>query len=441
MDKIKAFEKLRSIGQQHLLNSFDTLEETEKQELLNQIDLLNIATFHIQQQMVQTPQTPSKETFEPFLDYTTNGNKENILKGQQLITEGKVGCILIAGGQGSRLKIDQPKGMYPVTLIAKKSLFQLFAEKVIAAGNLAGQKLHLAVMTAPQNYTEIASYFVDHNFFGLDPSQIAFFVQEELPLLNEEGDLFSDKKGHIAMGPDGNGSSLLHFYRSGVWDVWHDQGIRYTTYVLIDNPLADPFDAELIGCHFNLNTDVTLKCTERKNPQEKVGIIIKESGKIRVMEYSEMPEQEKLALDDQGQLKHRCANLSLFSFSMDFIEKTAFAKMPLHLAYKKGWKFEKFIFDILSSADNVHALLYPREECFAPLKNAEGENSLETVQKALLARDCQVLEDLTGEPPPRSLIELSQDFYYPTNEMKRLWKGRKITTGGLIQANHKNENH
>lgn len=450
MDKTTAFEKLRSIGQQHLLEYFDRISDSQQELLLAQIEGLNIPHLRIQQQMLmRSPHAPYR-FLDPFRDFDNIDSSENIDLGKRLISEGKVGCLIVAGGQGTRLRFNGPKGMFPVTVIKEKSLFQLFAEKVLAAGNQANRLLPLAVMTSPQNHEQTIHLFKEHQYFGLSEGQVRFFCQEMLPLLDHDGKMFLDTPWHIAMGPNGNGSSLRHFVDSGIWEEWYQQGVRYLNYVLIDNPLADPFDAELFGYQHKQGADVVVKCTPRRDSQEKVGILIKHEDKVKVIEYSELPEEERTGTLEDGSLKHVCANLSLFSFSMDFVKTAAKTQIPLHVAHKavktltaegstiqakepNAWKFEEFIFDILPLALKVKALLYPREECFAPLKNAEGDASLSTVHAALQARDRQQFQKISEAEPPDRPFELSQQFYYPTPELLEKWKGMTLPKEEYIQ--------
>ena len=284
---------------------------------------------------------------------------------------------------------------------------------------------------------------------------------------------------------------------------WEAKGICYCNTVLIDNPLADPFDAELVGLHHLNKADITIKCVEKKDPEEKVGVLVKENGVTQIREYSELSEQERRARLENGQfnletavqddkvmqdfdsesllmggdhsqkvkappiksdygskdcvnlssstavsrLKHRCANLSLFCFSLPFIKKADrlgyFATAPLHSAWKAAkyldqegiarqsdkpiaWKFETFIFDLLSLTEKNQAILYPREECFAPLKNAAGHNDPESVKMALQARDRSVFAAISGLKPPERPFELSPAFYYPTAELLAKWKGKPL---------------
>lgn len=448
MDKTQALEKLRAIGRQELLTFFDTLSQEQQQHLLAQIEQLNIPTLRIQQQILLTHKAGRLQALEPF-DNALPWNEADAAAGEALIAQGKVGCLIVAGGQGTRLNFNGPKGLFPVSPIKRKTLFQLFAEKTLACGRKHGCKLPLAIMTSPQNYRETLQHFATNAFFGLDPDQVSFFVQGELPLLNEEETLFLDETSHIAMGPDGNGSSLKHFVQSGIWDSWYAQGVRYVNYILVDNPLADPFDARLIGYQHEQTAEVAIKCTLRQDPAESVGILVKQAGQVKVVEYSELPAEERQATGSDGSLKHKLANLSLFSFTMDFIKRIAKQALPLHPAHKvakrldkdghpvavekpNAWKFEEFIFDVLPLSYKTVALTYPRERCFAPLKNAKGKSTPEDVQKALVNLDRLIFAEISGLPAPERPFELAQEFHYPTEELKERWQGRPLPDNDYI---------
>ncbi|MGZ3809994.1 MAG: UTP--glucose-1-phosphate uridylyltransferase, partial [Bacteriovorax sp.] len=344
-------------------------------------------------------------------------------------------CLLVAGGQGSRLSFEGPKGTFPVSLIQHKSLFQLFAERTLAAGIQVGRALCLAIMTSPQNHEETLKFFDDHERFGLTQDQLFFFQQEELPFLNDQGHLMLNES-KIAKGPNGNGSALTHFITSEIGRIWQQQGVEYINFILVDNPLADPFDAELIGFHARNDCDITVKCIAKEHPDEQVGVLVKTPEGTRIMEYSEMNMSDREARNTDGSLQYQCANISLFCFSLSFVNNAMkSASLPWHLAYKaihpngpKGWKFETFIFDWMAYTQKIKALFYPRAQCFAPLKNISGKNSLEDVQQALLHYDHEILQTLCGQPVSTLPIELDPQFYYPTNELLNTWKHKTISS-------------
>lgn len=414
---------------EQLLRFGNELNPEEKRSLTDQIAHLDVETLKRQQAILKTPQQPQIHSIKPFHHYTQSGNIDDYNLGKELIASGKVGCLLIAGGQGTRLRFDGPKGMYPITPITKKTLFEFFCDKVKAAGNRAGRELPLAIMTSPLNDQQTRHFFSVNNYFGLSRKQVNFFSQKNLPMLDREGNLFIESPNRIAEGPDGNGYSLRYFVESGIHEEWYDSGVQLMNYVLIDNPLADPFDAELVGNHFRRRAEVTIKGTQRLHAQEKVGLVVSSDGQVRVIEYSEMPEQERQATLADGTLRHQFSNLSLYCFSLPFVEKAAIYELPLHPALKaakylskegkivhstepNSWKFETFIFDVLPIAKKVNAVLYPREECFAPLKNFSGDNSVETVQLALQNQAKKILAKLKM-PMFEGEFEIDPKLYYP----------------------------
>lgn len=448
---MNTFETLTMLDQQHLMQYWHFLDTAQKTHLAQQIADLDVDTITMMRRQLKE-RAPAVGPYDPFLDYAKAGNPDDVKKGFDMISQGLMGCLIVAGGQGSRLRFDGPKGMFPISVVEHKSLFQLFAEKTLAAGKQAGRELLIAIMTSPQNHAETMAFFESHSFFGLSPRQVSFFSQGTLPLLDVHGNMFLESRDTIAEGPDGNGSSLQHFFESGIWDKWHAQGVRYLNYVLVDNVLADPFDPELLGFHARREGDITLKCTAKRHPEEKLGVLVKQGGSVRVIEYSELPDSESRAMRD-GVLKHVCANLSLFCCSMDFIKNRVVpecGKMPLHLAFKAAkhldengntvaahepmaWKFERFIFDILPLASHVYALLYPRNRCFAAVKNFSGDESPGTAQAALQQQDGEILSQITGTEPPEHPFELAQEFHYPTPELLKAWRGKVLASGGYIE--------
>ena len=440
----------------HLLAHWDSLTPAQQDHLRSQIETINPAMLLRQKEMLSSPPV-THSLIKPFNEYSLAESAESLSHkklGEQLISEGKVGVLIIAGGQGSRLRFDGPKGMFPVSVIKQKSLFQLFAEKTIAAGAQAGLLLPLAIMTSPVNHQETVDFFRAHLCFGLQENQITFFCQSVLPLLDDQGELFLESPSEIARGPNGNGNALVHFYESGAWEQWWNQGVRHLSLLTVDNPLADPFDTRLIGFHAKQAYDVTVKCAAKTSPEEKVGVLVRSEGKVCVVEYSEMSNEQRHALLSNGELAYQCANLSLFCFDMTFIHDLVTKhkdEMPLHLAHKavkrlfqegetllpgepNAWKFEFFIFDALPFAKRVGALLFPRDQCFAPLKNFSGENSIQSVQMALRSQDALIFSNISGKASPSRPFELAQEFHYPTPELLQKWKGRDLPNQTYIEG-------
>lgn len=372
MADVKGIEKLKLLDQEHLLEG---LNQAEIQHLLKQTDSISVPVFKLQQQVLH--EEPQPTYFKPFLNAGTVGDPQ---LGEKLIAEGKVGCIILAGGEGTRLGFDGPKGSFLIPGV-QKTLFQIHAEQIRGP---------TAVMTSPKNDEETRKYWKDHNNFGV--KDLSFFQQSQLPLLDKAGCLFLEDQETLAIGPDGNGSVFQNFAKSGILSQWEKQGVEIIQIILIDNALATPFDAEFIGYHQNTNADITLKCTPRLDANEKVGVLVEADGAVRVLEYTELGDHK------EGDY---LANLSLMCLSISFFKDLTKQQLPLHKALKKYsfwdalhkkqispsapnvWKFEYFSFDVLPYASKVEALVCPREKCFAPLKNASGADSPETVSRAL----------------------------------------------------------
>ncbi len=431
----KIFKALEKLGQQHLAEYTSSLPPSAYQTLLQSLHTIDLKLLKSQIQQIQHPPVASSADLSPLDTYTVRGDHEQIKIGEERIASGKVLCLVLAGGQGSRLGFDGPKGSYPITAIKKKSLFQLLSEKVIAASMRYGRKLPLAIMTSFENHGETTAFFKKNQYFGLNPDQVSFFQQGSLPLLDAKGKLFLNRADSIAFGPYGNGLAPLEWLESQSDRPTAIENIEDLNVIPIDNPLADPYDANLIGFHYQQQNCITIKASHKASPEEKVGTLALREGRPKVVEYTEIP----------GSLKnYPIASLSLFCFSVNFLKKASLhlpQKLPLHLAWKKvpyfdekqdkvicpetpnAWKFEYFIFDLLDLVQRSSVLVYPREECFSPLKNAKGPSSPETVQRDLSKRDLQIFTALTGNQTLEFPFELSPKFYYPTCELLKKWQG------------------
>jgi UDP-N-acetylglucosamine/UDP-N-acetylgalactosamine diphosphorylase len=436
---------LEAHGQKHIQHEIESLPEADKLQLIEDIEAIDFSTLKLQKQcLVEAPPVYEKDRLRPISTVDTAGEKAYQEAGEELIHNGRTLCLTVAGGEGSRLNHSGPKGTYPITRVKQKSLFQFTAEKIIAAGLRYGRKLPWAIMTSPKNHQATLSFFQKNSYFGLSADQIAFFEQKNLPYLDSEGKLFLDGPVSIAKGPNGNGHALFDLLDAASCTKLFTDEIEYINFTLVDNPLADPFDAGLFGYHALQQNCVTVKCTQKRSPEEKVGVLACYEDQLRVIEYSELAE----SLAEQAMMdSFSCANLSLFCFSLSFAKKLynkAANKLPLHKAWKKAtflddtgnavkpevpnaWKFEYFIFDLLPFAERASCLSYPRATCFSPLKNLTGQDSIQTLQKDLLTFDREVLKTITGKEVSNIPFELSPKFYYPTLDLLNKWQNKELT--------------
>ncbi len=366
-----------------------------------------------------TDWTPLTAFDEPSERYYQEGIKQ--------ISSGKVGCVVLAGGEGSRLGYSIPKALVPITPIRKKTLLQFICEKVQAASKAYGCELELAIMTSPANHLATENYLRDNHFFGLKNVQL--FTQDTVPFLNEEKNWFHDASGHIVAGPDGNGNVLKKLVQTGIAKKWKDKGIEMVTVITIDNPLANPFDATLCGYHAIESHEISFKAVRHIDPNEKIGILALRGGNTVVISYilNTFPCDAPLAYTDQ------------LCFNMAFLEN------PLDLPWcpewkehdhQKVWKFEKKLFDTLLFSSSTGVLLFPREDILANLRRKVGPDSFETVHHALLDFDKRLMGKLLGTPIPDRPFELDPAFYYPTPQLASQWRGKTFPMTDYIDSDN-----
>ncbi len=390
MPSQKLLSSLGAILQQfdhlHLLKDADCLGIEEIRQLYHQVNE-HSSDVLFRQRLALAAKNQEKLNLDPWLDILVPKASD---EGEAILAEGKVATVILAGGQGTRLGWPGPKALYPIFPEQNITLLQILLEKV---AKKAANKLPVAVMTSPLNHLAIEDYVKEKNGCGLGQGQLALFMQKMLPLLDEQGNWFLERPGQICMGPDGNGGVFQLLFTSGILEEWKKAGIEYVIIIPIENPLADPVDAKLVDVLVRSNADVVAKSVERLQPDEKVGIFARRQGKLHVVEYSEILEKDKNALDSEGRLAWPYANIGQFAFTIEFIEKAAVAPLPWHIAKKTAgaWgrgeisvaKCETFLFDVLPLAENPKVLLYPRETSYAPLKNQAGDKDPKMVRAHL----------------------------------------------------------
>lgn len=449
MDKGAIGNFLRNIGQSHLSYGIDTLSAKELESFACDLTKYGKDTLPMQvEAMEKTSKEP--EIITPLMLYEKERSKEEESQGKEILRLGKVGCLLLAGGQGTRFGSHGPKGLTTVSLVKQKSLFQIFLEKTLAASKQVDRPLSLAIMTSPQNHEQTCAFLEQNGWFGLDREQISIFMQEEIPFLDPQRRWLLEAPGKIAKGPNGNGFALQLLEKSGIAKKWRTLGIEMVNVVQIDNPLADPFDAAFLGFHQRKQSLVSMKVVRRTDPDEKVGVICLKNNKVQVAEYFEMGDALSKKRDSKGDLLFPLVNIGLFCFSMDFIALAAQSSLPWHMAKKTTealcpgkesegiqkidvCKFETFIFDVFVFADTCSVIEYPRKECYSALKNAQGERSIKTVQRDLLERDRQVFKQITGNEAPSQIFELDPAFYYPTEKLLHKWKGQSLPSTAYVE--------
>jgi UDP-N-acetylglucosamine/UDP-N-acetylgalactosamine diphosphorylase len=413
---MKAESFLKRWGQSHLLLSIQTKEEARLQE-----ELLSFDEEALVQQKDSFSQNGAKAPllFSP-LKNCSKKNEQIRKRGEELLSSGKVAPLLLAAGEGTRLGFRGPKGCFPMTAVKNKSLFQIFSEKILAAQKKYGREFFLMIMTSFLNHQQTLEFFEKNNFFGLKKEQVCFFCQDLLPFCDGEGKWFFDETKQIAKGAGGNGSVYKSFVRANLLQKCQEKGIEKILLFPIDNPLADPCDADLVELHEEKNAMVALSAIKRPKAEMSMGVLAETLEGIRVVEYMEINKEEMVSFP--------LANAGLYCMSLSFFEKAAALSLPLHRVKKRIlfqgkekeiFKFERFIFDGFAHSTKTEALFYEKNSCFAPLKQMRGKDGLAAVRRALLSKERKLFHSLTKRIPEQKIFELSFEFYYPTRELSQ----------------------
>ena len=299
---------------------------------------------------------------------------------------------MVAGGQGSRLGFDGPKGCFPVGPVSGAPLFFFHARKVLALGKRFGAPVPLYVMTSETNDAATRAFFRDNGYFGLDEKDVFFFVQGMWPALSPDGKIVLDRKDHVFFGPDGHGGTLSALRRSGALEDMVRRGLSTVFYFQVDNPMVEIADPAFIGAHLLADSEFSVKVCAKRDPQEGLGVVVERGGKTQVVEYTELTQEQKNERTADGELRYKYGSVAIHVFSVPFLAREAEAGLPIHVAHKKvpcvdragaavkpaapnAYKFEKFIFDALRDARKSICLAFDRENEFSPVKNAEGADS------------------------------------------------------------------
>jgi UDP-N-acetylglucosamine/UDP-N-acetylgalactosamine diphosphorylase len=406
---------LRQFGQEHVLAGWDRLNDAARRELLEQIQALDLEQLHtLYQQREQRAAVPERERITPIAhaeQAPASGEQQRAL-AETAWRRSEVAVLIVAGGQGTRLGFDHPKGLYPIGPVTQKSLFQIHAEKVLALGHRYGISIPLLIMTSPATHKETEEFFREHKFFGLPREEVFFFCQGTMPALDlATGKLLLEAPGRLFTSPNGHGGTLTALASSGLLDRLDGRGIPTVFYFQVDNPMVKVADLDFLGGHLAGAADVSAKVVPKETPEEKVGIFVLVDGRLTIIEYSDLPEDMAREADDQGRLRYWAGNIAIHLFQVDFLERVARGpnRIPWHLAKKKvpyldehgdlaqpakenALKFEMFIFDAFPQAGRWTLVSTTRQEEFMPLKNAAGMESPEMVRQYMSNQAADWLE-------------------------------------------------
>lgn len=404
-----AKKMLSQLGQDHVLAGWDRLEATTQAGLLKQIEELDIETIGRIRTLLASKHSVAGGAIHsdiepaPVVSLASSEQALPRAEGEKALREGKVGVILVAGGQGTRLGYDGPKGTYSLGPVSGASLFEIHARKILALEREFGAPVPFYIMTSQGNDADTRRFFESNAYFGLAAERVQFFIQGTLPAFWPDGRMVMEAPGRLFSAPDGHGGILTALKRTGMIADMERRGVTTLFYFQVDNPLVDIADPVFVGAHLLEKAEMSLKVCAKRDASEGLGVVVVREGRQAVVEYTELTDAQKKACRADGDLVFKFGSVAIHIFSLAFLKQEATAGLPLHQAHKKvpycdeagkickpgkpnAYKVEKFIFDALPDARTSLLLEFAREDEFAPVKNAEGDDSPSTARGAMMEK-------------------------------------------------------
>ena len=404
----QAREKLEKYGQEHVLKYYGELSEDEKEALLAQIDATDMSILesckHREELSKKGAITPLAAMQLPEIE----ANRESFTAtGIEAIKNGKVGAVLLAGGMGTRLGSDNPKGMYNVGLTRELYIFECLINNLLDVVHQADAWIHLFVMTSDKNHEATVNFLKKHDFFGYNAAYVHFFMQEMAAATDYEGKIYLEEKGKLSTSPNGNGGWFISMKNAGLLDLVAKEGIEWLNVFAVDNVLQRIADPCFVGATIQKNCVVGAKVVRKNAPDEKVGVMCLEDGRPSIVEYYELTEELMNAKDENGDPAYYFGVILNYLFSVPELIKILNNNLPLHIVEKKipylneegelvkpetpnGFKFESLVLDMIHQMESCLPFEVVREKEFAPIKNKTGVDSVESA-RALLQKNGVVL--------------------------------------------------
>ena len=398
----EVYEKLEKYGQLHLLKFYDSLTEEEKELLLEEINLVDFDLLSLCNENVEVAKKGKIEPISVLTVSDIEKNKDEYYKlGIKAIKAGKVGAVLLAGGQGTRLGFDSPKGMLNVGITKELYLFEVLIQNIMEVVKKADAWVPLLIMTSVKNNDDTVAFFEENNYFGYSKDYVTFFIQEMAPSVDYNGKIYMEEKGKLSMSPNGNGGWYLSLAKCGILSKIKEQGVEWINVFSVDNVLQKIADPYFVGATIASKYSVGTKVIKKAAPDEKVGVICKEDSKPSIIEYYELTEEIMNSKDENGEPAYNYGVTLNYLFNIYDLEKKKDKQIPVHMVEKKipymdengsyvkpeapnGHKFETLVLDMIHMFDDVLVYESIRNQEFAPIKNKEGVDSLESARKLLL---------------------------------------------------------
>jgi UDP-N-acetylglucosamine/UDP-N-acetylgalactosamine diphosphorylase len=401
-----------SFGQDHVFRFWDRLDDAGRKRLAAQaaaIDLASLAYAHVATRQLAAPGTrrlePARIEALPERGGDPAAWRRADERGRDLLASGRVAVMVVAGGQGTRLGFEGPKGSFPVGPITDRSLFCLQAQKIRGLRRRYGRPVPWYVMTSEATDTETRALFQRSDWFGLPEEDVFVFCQQMVPALDFDGRLLLERPDRIFESPNGHGGSLTALAASGALDDMARRGTDTVFYYQVDNPLVCIAEPAYLGFHAEAGAEMSCKVIRKREPREKMGVVARVDGRLGVVEYTELDDEHANLRDAAGELVYWAGSIAIHVLDTGFVRRSAADAdhiLPYHASAKKipivdaegrpvqpsepnGHKLERFVFDALPAARRVLVLETRREDEYSPIKNASGADSAETARHDLVA--------------------------------------------------------
>ncbi len=398
MNYKEAFGKLKRYGQEHVLKYYEELSEEEKALLLAQVEATDFSMLASCRDRKETEERGVISPLAAMQLPEITGKKEKFTAlGLDAIKKGRVGAVLLAGGMGTRLGSDDPKGMYNIGITREVYIFQRLIENLMDVVRQAESWIPLYVMTSDKNHDATVSFLKEHDYFGYNKDYVTFFMQEMAPASDYQGKVYMEEKGKISTSPNGNGGWYSSMYKWGVAQKAMAEGVEWLNVFAVDNVLQRIADPCFVGAVIDEGCACGAKVVKKCAPDEKVGVMCLEDGRPSIIEYYELTDELANERDDNGDPAYYFGVILNYLFRISDLEKIREKKLPLHIVEKKiscineagekikpetpnGYKFEQLVLDMIHELDSCLPYEVERNKEFAPIKNKTGVDSVESAR-------------------------------------------------------------
>lgn len=394
-------EIIEKYDQAQLLRFESELSEAEKEALYAQIESLD---FSVLEELKKEAGELKRGEITPLKAMELSeieARKDELEKaGIEAIKAGKVGAVLLAGGMGTRLGSDNPKGMYNIGVTKELYIFECLINNLMDVVKKTGTYIHLFVMTSDLNFDSTTAFFKEKKNFGYPDEYISFFKQEMAPACDFNGKVLLEAKNKIAVSPNGNGGWFLSMMKAGILDKVKAAGIEWLNLFAVDNVCQRICDPVFVGATIIEEKTIGAKVVRKNDPDERVGVMCLEDGRPSIVEYYEQTEQLRNTLDERGERVYNFGVILNYLFNVAELEEIVEKSLPYHVVDKKipyvdengvfvkpeepnGHKFEQLVLDMIHLGKSCLPFEVVREYEFAPVKNKEGIDSVVSARELL----------------------------------------------------------